>query len=149
MHRLVTPRWLLAHVGVVVAVVAFLALGWWQVRRAAEGNLLSYGYAVEWPVFAGFVIFVWVKEMRAALRRAPGDAVAGKEPGVGGESATSPVGSQLAGSQPGASRSARRPRSVRTGAAYDDSDDPQLAAYNKYLAWLNANPQASPSDYRG
>jgi hypothetical protein len=33
------------------------------------------------------------------------------------------------------------------GAAYDDSDDPQLAAYNRYLAWLAANPDRSSADY--
>ena len=38
------------------------------IGRAVGGNLLSYAYAVEWPVFAGFVIFVWVKEMQRALR---------------------------------------------------------------------------------
>jgi hypothetical protein len=31
---------------------------------------------------------------------------------------------------------------------YDDTDDEQLAAYNRYLAWLNANPGARPADYR-
>jgi DNA-binding transcriptional regulator of glucitol operon len=123
-RRLVTPRWLLVHAGVVVAVVTFLALGWWQVRRAAEGNLLSFGYAVEWPVFAAFVIFVWVREVRAARRRDPPDA-------------------------PSRPSAPARPRPVRSPVAQDDGDDPQLAAYNRYLAWLNENPQANPRDYPG
>jgi hypothetical protein len=29
----------------------------------------------------------------------------------------------------------------------DDEDDPQLAAYNRYLAWLAANPDRKPSEY--
>ena len=41
-----------------------------------------------------------------------------------------------------------RPR-ARNEAAYDDSDDHELAAYNHYLAWLNAHPQASLADYPG
>ena len=45
-------------------VVAFLWLGWWQLGRARAGNLLSFGYAIEWPVFAAFVIFVWTREIR-------------------------------------------------------------------------------------
>ena len=36
-----------------------------------------------------------------------------------------------------------------TDSDLDDSDDPQLAAYNRYLAWLNANPHANPADYPG
>lgn len=49
-------------------VVAFLWLGWWQIGRARAGNLLSLGYAIEWPVFAAFVIFVWIREIRLELR---------------------------------------------------------------------------------
>ena len=120
-----TPRWLLVHAGMVTLVIAFLALGYWQFGRAARGNLLSYGYAVEWPAFAAFVIYVWVKEVRKALRSdavGPTDTIA---------------------------RPAPPPRPVRTGAAYDDSEDEELAAYNRYLAWLNANPHASASEYPG
>jgi len=116
-----SPRWLVRHAVAAGLVVAFLALGWWQVRRAAAGNVLSYAYAVEWPVFAGFVAFVWwreVKRARATLVKAP---------------------------EPAPLRSTRQ---SRTGPAYDDADDPQLAAYNRYLAWLAANPGASPRDYR-
>jgi hypothetical protein len=119
-RRLFTPRWVLVHVAVLVLVVAFLRLGWWQVQRAAAGNVLSYGYAVQWPVFAGFLIFVWIKEMRGARR------------------ATTPAPAP----------SERRP-TPRSGPAYDDSDDAELAAYNRYLAWRSANPQASRSDYPG
>jgi len=34
------------------------------------------------------------------------------------------------------------------GPGPDDADDPQLAAYNRYLAWLADNPDARPADYR-
>jgi DNA-binding transcriptional regulator of glucitol operon len=119
-RRLLTLRWVLVHVAVLVVVVAFLRLGWWQVQRAAAGNLLSYGYAVQWPVFAGFVVFVWIKEMRSARRAEP---------------TTKP--------------SAERAPTPRTGPAYDDSDDAELAAYNRYLAWLNAHPQAPRDEYPG
>ena len=122
MGRLWTPKWLLIHATVVVMVVGFLALGWWQVNRAASGNLLSFGYAVEWPVFAAFTIFVWVKEMR----RAPGQAPR-----------------QITGEKP------VRRTTPHTGPAYDDSGDEELAAYNRYLAWRNENPHASRSQYPG
>jgi DNA-binding transcriptional regulator of glucitol operon len=123
-----TPRWILVHLGVLVLVVAFLLLGWWQVTRAADGNMLSYGYALEWPAFAVFAIWVWLKEVRRAMDSAAGD----------------PASVVAAAPEPRVIRG--RPRSE---AAYDDSDDPELAAYNRYLAWRAANPHASAADYPG
>lgn len=126
-----TPAWLVRHVLAVTLVVAFLALGWWQIGRAAGGNLLSWAYAVEWPVFAGFVIFVWVKEVRRELAaRAP----AGDEREHASSFDEPPP--------------LRATRPARRGPGYDDTDDEHLAAYNRYLAWLNANPDARPADYR-
>lgn len=122
----VTPAWLVRHAVAAVLVLAFLALGWWQIGRAVGGNVLSYAYAVEWPVFAGFVVFVWWKEVRRA--RAVAD-----HPGR-----TRPADDELPPLR------STRPR----GSERDDgSDDPQLAAYNRYLAWLAANPTARPAQY--
>ena len=70
MRRLWTPAWIARHVAMVVLVVGFLGLGWWQISRAAAGNSLSWGYAVEWPIFAGFVVYVWWREVKLARRRA-------------------------------------------------------------------------------
>ena len=88
MRRLWTPWWIVVHVSVLALVVGFLALGWWQVGRAAQGNLLSFGYAIEWPVFAAFVIFVWIVEMRKALRAGPAHQRRGRRRDVGGLSRT-------------------------------------------------------------
>jgi DNA-binding transcriptional regulator of glucitol operon len=129
-----TPRWVAVHAGVLVLVAAFLALGWWQAGRAAAGNLLSYGYAFQWPAFAAFVVWVWVVEMRKALRAGP-PAQTPLEPGEASVVVAQPT--------------RRRPRPTRSDAAYDDSDDPKLAAYNHYLAWLNEHPHASPAAYPG
>ena len=68
MRRFTTPKWLLCHLAVVVLVVAFLRLGWWQLHRAEGGNGLSIGYTLEWPLFAAFVIVVWIREMRNVHR---------------------------------------------------------------------------------
>jgi hypothetical protein len=131
----------LVHIAVVVLVLAFLRLGWWQVTRAADGNLLSYGYALQWPAFAVFVVFVWIKEMRLTLGRAPGP---GADPARTEE--RSDEGAERRGKvgPPG-------PRARASEASADDGDDgdDQLAQYNRYLAWLNAHPEASPRDYPG
>ncbi|TCB95789.1 hypothetical protein E0H26_18475 [Micromonospora zingiberis] len=166
MKRLWTPAWIARHVAMVVLVTSFLALGWWQVSRAAAGNAISWGYAVEWPIFAGFVVFVWWREVRHALGGnrsatdppAPaadasttggsggpddGDAVPAGLPGAG-ETARS-AGSVAARPRPGI----RRPVRVVRAADRDGTDDAELAAYNRYLSWLNANPGAKPGDYPG
>jgi hypothetical protein len=131
MRRLVTPGWLACHALAAVLVAGCLTLAWWQIGRAAGGNTLSWAYAVEWPVFAGFVGFVWWREVRRTLgHEAPG------------------VKAATAGSAEGGPGSARRPViTARRAPVVDDREDPELAAYNQYLAWLNANPAARPGDY--
>jgi DNA-binding transcriptional regulator of glucitol operon len=123
-HRFLTPRWLLRHAIALVLVAACLALGWWQIGRARGGNALSYGYAIEWPVFALFVIFVWSREVRAELR--------------GGYTEPEPA--------PTVPEDLRIEVPRRPAAAPED--DPDVGAYNEYLAWLAAHPRAGPGDYR-
>jgi DNA-binding transcriptional regulator of glucitol operon len=47
------------HFLLVTAVPACLVAGWWQVHRALSGNLLSYFYSVEWPIFALLGVRAW------------------------------------------------------------------------------------------
>jgi hypothetical protein len=128
MRRLLTPAWIARHLGMVALAGGFLALGWWQWHRAADGNSLSWAYTFEWPLFAGFVVFLWVREIRLALGGGP----------PAPEAAPPPTGG------------ARRPVvTARRALRADDGGDPELVAYNRYLAWLNANPGARPGDYPG
>jgi DNA-binding transcriptional regulator of glucitol operon len=128
-RRFLSPRWLLRHLVTIVLVAGCLSLGWWQIGRAAGGNALSFGYACEWPVFALFVVFIWYREVRAELRR--GDERDDEAPIPEKEQA-------LLTAVPARSRP-----------AVLDDDDPQLRAYNDYLAWLNADPSRRPADYPG
>jgi len=103
-----------------------LVLGWWQLQRGQSGNMRSFAYALEWPAFALFVLFMWGRmiydELHPATRSGP-----------------QPQMSARSGPQPEASQSGPQPEtSVRSGPQPDDDDDPELAAYNRYLAELDA-----------
>jgi hypothetical protein len=49
---------------VAVVVPGFLVLGWWQLTRALSGNSLSWAYTFEWPLFAGYLVWVWWRLLR-------------------------------------------------------------------------------------
>jgi DNA-binding transcriptional regulator of glucitol operon len=135
MKGLWTPAWIARHLLALGTTAAFLALGWWQFHRAAGGNSLSWGYTFEWPVFAGFVVFLWYREVQVA-RKAPPENEDPAEP------------TQASERLPGAPVTVGRPVRVAVPAATVE-DDPELAAYNDYLAWLAAHPGARPGDYPG
>jgi len=135
MKGLWTPAWIVRHVLAVVLTAGCLILGWWQFSRAQEGNAISWGYMFEWPVFAAFVVFLWFREVQLARRK--GDHLA--EP-ASPEKAEEPL--------PGKAVTVGRPVRVAVRST-PDADDPELVAYNDYLAWLNAHPGARPGDYPG
>jgi hypothetical protein len=140
MKGLWTPSWLARHVLALVLFVGFLGLGWWQYTRAAGGNALSWGYMFQWPIFALFVAFLWIREVQHA-RRPPGppEAPAQRE-------APAARAERLPGTPVTVGRPIRVPARPVTPA---DRDDPELAAYNDYLAWLAAHPGARSGDYPG
>ena len=117
---LITPRWLGWHLLMVVSFWGMLWLGDWQLRRAMSGNALSWAYTFEWPLFAGFVVVFWARTIRDEFRL--------RRDGVVDQPETEP---QL-------------PVAVAQGAAsaaliaQAEADDPELSAYNAYLARLNA-----------
>jgi DNA-binding transcriptional regulator of glucitol operon len=118
-RRFFTPGWLGLHALALTLVTVFLLLGWWQLGRASGGNMRSWAYALEWPLFAIFAVAMWVKMIHDELTGKTADAAAD-----GGSAAAGSYG--------------------RTGARMDnDEDDPELAAYNRYLARLDA--EARPS----
>jgi hypothetical protein len=116
---LFTPRWLGWHLLMVVSFWGMLWLGDWQLHRALSGNGLSWAYTFEWPLFAGFAVVFWAKTIRDEFRikrglmTVPGDSQEELPLGVVG--------------------------SVQAGTAGPEGDeDPELSAYNAYLARLNA-----------
>jgi hypothetical protein len=120
-HFLFTPKWLGWHLFAVLATAGMLWLGDWQFHRAESGNALSWAYTFEWPVFAIFGLVFWAKTIRDEFKPPPDPGTVDVElPSAvaarGGEGAR--VGGQA-------------------GRTADEADDPELAAYNAYLARLN------------
>lgn len=120
---LVSPRWLAWHGFILFAAVGMLWLGDWQLHRAEGGNTLSWAYTFEWPIFTIFVIVFWAKTIIDEWRH-PG--------GAPGKRALTAAG------RPGEADSAGLPAAAHTPADRDADadDDPELAAYNAYLASL-------------
>ncbi len=112
---LYTPKWLGWHLLIVASVIGMLWLGDWQLRRAESGNSLSWAYTFEWPLFAIFAVFFWVKTIRDEARP---------------QEAATPADVSL----PAGARQA--PAAAADGTEADGPEDPELAAYNAYLARL-------------
>ena len=122
-HFLFTPRWLGWHLFAVVATLGMLWLGDWQFHRAESGNALSWAYTFEWPIFAIFGVVFWAKTIRDELKPpAPPAEAEGIELPVSAGAAAGPGSGALDGQH------------SRAG---EEAEDPELVAYNAYLARLN------------
>ena len=136
------------HVTLAVLLPAFAWLTWWQLTRALGGNTLSWAYTFEWPLFAGYAVYVWwqlIHDQTTAVTRRVLPASGGDGPG--GDH-----------NQPGWALSGGHQRSVAIAArsAVDTTakvhgerfaeqtaaEAARLAAYNRYLADLNAADDA-------
>jgi hypothetical protein len=122
---LITPKWLGWHAFAVVATIGMLWLGDWQFHRAESGNALSWAYTFEWPIFAIFGVVFWAKTIRDEFKPQadPGDVEL-------------PVDSSASLVTTGKTGGSGRGQDARRAGA-EGEDDPELAAYNAYLARLN------------
>src|SRR5450631_4724773 len=71
-RRYFTPRSLGMHVTLLILLPVFAWLTWWQLGRALDGNTLSWAYTFEWPLFAGYAVYVWwqlIHDQTAAVTR--------------------------------------------------------------------------------
>jgi hypothetical protein len=128
---LITPRWLAWHAFAVFAAWGMLWLGDWQFHRAEGGNALSWAYTFEWPIFTIFGVIFWAKTIIDEYRT----------PGGAANSGAANSGLSASGlAEPGNSLPDRAHTAVMLDEEADD--DPELAAYNAYLAKLHARPGA-------
>jgi len=58
-ERWLSRRALKMHLALVICFPGCLVAGWWQVTVALSGNSLGWLYSIEWPFFAGFGAWVW------------------------------------------------------------------------------------------
>jgi DNA-binding transcriptional regulator of glucitol operon len=107
---------------VAVAAAGCLALAWWQWTRfeSNSGTFQNLGYALQWPMFAGFCVYAYYKFVR--FEEAP------PQPERRDTATEIPAG--LLPQRP----------SARTA----DDDDPALREYNAYLAELARSEPAEP-----
>jgi hypothetical protein len=120
---LITPKWIAWHLAVVGLVIGMLWLGDWQLHRAESGNSLSWAYTFEWPIFAIFAVVFWLKTIRDEFGP-PVNTTAGDEDIV------LPAGALRAGAARAGGAAGAEPNEAA-------EEDPELAAYNRYLARLH------------
>jgi len=128
--RWTSRRALGAHVALVVFVPGCIAATFWQVGVARSGNDLGWAYAVMWPVFCAYGIVLWWHLVHddpetvgaRGLRRLKPDTLAQAELDQ---------------------RKAARDQVIHQA----EAEDPELAAYNSYLAELARDD--APKTWRG
>ena len=136
MKGLWTPAWIARHVLALVLIAGCLGLGWWQFSRATGGNALSWGYTFEWPVFAGFVAFLWWREVQLA-RRGRADRPAGSR------------ARRRAGTAPGAPVTVGRPVRVAGPGRRPPRTTPSWPPTTTISPGWPPIPAARPADYPG
>ena len=111
--RFLTARWLGVHALVLVAVLVLVRIGLWQWGKGdGDGRAWQhYGYALQWWLFAGFAVFLWVKLVLDELDPHRVETRTAEDP-------TLPPVAMPQAPPPG------------------PDDDDELAAYNRHLAWL-------------
>jgi hypothetical protein len=133
------------HVTLLILLPTFAWLTRWQLSRALGGNTLSWAYTFEWPLFAGYAVYVWwqlIHDQPTAVSRRvlPPDASGGgdddghSQPGwalSGGRKKNVAIAANSVIDEEAGGRGERfRPQTPDEAAA--------LARYNRYLAGLNA-----------
>ncbi|MGN7134608.1 transcriptional regulator [Rhodococcoides corynebacterioides] len=113
---------------VVVAAGGCLALGWWQWERfeSSTGSGQNLGYALQWPLFAAFVVFAYRRFVQ--LEDAPEEL----EPDLTAEPTEIPE-----------DLLPQRPTVTPAETLGSDAESRSLQEYNRYLAELGREDRSS------
>jgi hypothetical protein len=52
------------HLGLIIAECICIPAFIFETERALHGNTLSWAYVIEWPVLAGYAVYMWAKMLR-------------------------------------------------------------------------------------
>jgi hypothetical protein len=126
------------HAVILVVVPGFMALCVWQITRALGGNSLSWAYVFEWPLFAGYAVYMWWRLVHEDAPAVPAGGDAEKPETL----STAPGANEGSDGNPA---SLVEEVSDQRGAepSRQEGEDEELAAYNEYLAQLAAQDEAA------
>ena len=128
------------HLIALALIVAMVLLGRWQlaVSNHKHFSLQNFGYALQWWAFSLFVLTMWARILLDRGRH-PGATEAGETYRAARVPDPQPA------AQPGRPIAYRRYVMPQSSSAQAPATDPEHAAYNDYLARLDA---ASPAPSR-
>ncbi len=131
-RRWFTTRAVLSHVAIALWVPGCALACWWQVGIGLSGDSLGWIYSVMWPCFALFGTVFWWHFVH-------------DDPDTIGRRGLRRLQQATATDAPRASDDTADDRAIALAQA--EADDPELAAYNAYLAALSREDR--PSSWRG
>ena len=114
-----TKRAIIAHVALLIWIPGCAVAAWWQVGIALGGDNLGWVYSVMWPCFAVFGIVFWWFLIH-------------DDPET--------IGARGLRRKQAAADAVDRDEQTEDAIARAEADDPELAAYNAYLAKLARQP---------
>ena len=129
MRKLFTVRWMSFHLLVVGCTVLFAILGHWQwdVGGTTRGTLRNFAYGMEWWIFGIILLVCWARLIHQERS-----------------------GAGAAAQEKADARRAKAPRyrlpAPQVTARVDEDEDPEMAAYNRYLQALHRGEQLSQGD---
>lgn len=137
MRRLLTPRWLAFTALMFVAAAVAVFLAWWQLQRyeGSGGSFQNLGYTLQWPVFGAFAIYLWWRLLRDASKPEQAEQPEQADEPDAVEARTD-AATPAAEPVPTVAR-AEQENAVAARIAADEAEDPELAAYNRYLTGLS------------
>lgn len=125
---------------VVLGSIVCLAMGYWQLSRwsSSQGTFMNLGYALEWPFFAAFLVFIYRRFVRLEDERENEERMGRSIHDKYRTSAES--GRRADGVQTEIPESFLPQRSSPRAADIEDEVDPGLVEYNNYLSSLGSEP---------
>jgi len=108
-----------------LSLVACVGLAWWQWQRfeSSSGSWQNLGYVLQWPLFGLFPAFMFWRLRKLRRQHTEEEQPAEVAPKLAPEPPPRPAARQDEADEP------------------EDAEDRALAAYNRYLAELNARHQ--------